>query len=70
MENETTEVKRIIQNLRENKINVKDIPEIYAQNKQIIAAELELNLRKRVGRGFDIISSLFFVEEEIVHPLL
>lgn len=60
------EVKRIIQNLRKKKIGVNDIPEVYAQNKEIIAAELELNLRKRGRRGFDVISCLFFVEEEIV----
>ena len=61
------EVNKIIQNLRKKKIGVNDIPEIFAQNEHIIAAELELNLRKRGRRGFDIISGLFFVEEEIVH---
>lgn len=61
------EVNKIIQNLRKKKIGVNDIPEMYAQNEYIIAAELELNLRKRGRRGFDVISGLFFVEEEIVH---
>lgn len=64
---ENPEVNKIIQNLRKKKIGVNDIPEIYAQDEHIIATELELNLRKRGRRGFDVISGLFFVEEEIVH---
>lgn len=64
------EVNKIIQNLRKKKIGVNDIPEMYAQNKHIVAAELELNLRKRGRRGFDVISGLFFVEEEIVSTFI
>lgn len=64
---ENPEVNKIIQNLHKKKIGVNEIPEMYAQNEHIIATELELNLRKRGRRGFDVISGLFFVEEEIVH---
>ncbi len=62
-----SEVNKIIQELSKKKIGVNDIPEMYAQNEYIVAAELELNLRKRGRRGFDVISGFFFVEEEIVH---
>lgn len=62
-----TNVQQIIRQLQLNKLNIWDIPEEVCTNKDVLRAERELGLRKELNRGFDVIHSFFFVEEELFY---
>lgn len=60
-----TEIRQIITQLKNGSITIRDIPEEYKGNKDIVKAERKLGLRKIYRCGFDIISDKFFVDEEL-----
>ena len=59
-----SKVKRIINNLKNGKITMSDIPDEYELDPNIVKVERELGLRKAGHRGFDVLSQQFFVEEK------
>ena len=59
------EIRQIISQLKNGSITIRDIPEEYKDNKDIIKAERKLGLRKIYRCGYDVISDKFFVEEEL-----
>ena len=61
------EVRHIVSQLRMNKINMRDIPEEYSQNADVIKTERELGLRKPYRCGYDVINDCFFAEEDILY---
>lgn len=58
-------IRAIITQLKKGSIAIKDIPEEYKNNRDVIKAERKLGLRKVYRCGYDVISDIFFVEEEI-----
>ena len=58
------EVERIIKELKSGELEMRNVPEEFALNSDVVKAERKLGLRKSGRRGFDVISQLFFVEEE------
>lgn len=61
------EIKKLIKQLKKNKISVLDIPEKYQDSEEIILFEREIGERIVGHRGFDIISNTFFVEEVLYY---
>ncbi len=60
---ENPEIKCIIQKLESGELGVRDIPEEFALDSNVVKAERRLGLRKSGHRGFDVITQMFFVEE-------
>lgn len=60
---ENSEIKCIIQKLESGELGVRDIPEEFALDSNVVKAERRLGLRKSGHRGFDVITQMFFVEE-------
>ena len=58
------EAERIIKELKSGELEVRDVPEEFALEANIVKAERKLGLRKSGHRGFDVITQMFFVEEE------
>ena len=61
------EEKRIIKELKSGEMDVRDVPEEFALDAEVVKAERKLGLRKSGHRGFDVIKQVFFVEEEWFH---
>lgn len=59
------EVKKLIGQLKRKKISAFDIPHEYENDIQLVTFERETGLRITGKRGFDVISNIFFVEEEL-----
>ena len=57
------EAKRIIKELKSGKLEVRNVPEEFALDSDVIRAERKLGLRKSGHRGFDVITQTFFIEE-------
>lgn len=60
-----TELNRIKEKLKKGTLSVFDIPEEFQNTAQIITLERKLGLREITRCGYDIISNLFFVEENL-----
>lgn len=58
------EVERIIKELKSGELEMRNVPEEFALNSDVVKAERKLGLRKSGRRGFDVIAQVFFVEEE------
>lgn len=58
------EEKLIIKKLKTGELEMRDVPEEFALEANIVKAERKLGLRKSGHRGFDVITQMFFVEEE------
>ena len=61
------EVKHIISQLKKSEICIRDIPEEYRENDDIVNIERKIGLRKNYRCGFDVISGRFFAEEDILY---
>ena len=61
------EAERIIKELKSGELEVRDVPEEFALDSNVVKAERNLGLRKSGHRGFDIIEQVFFVEEDWFH---
>ena len=61
------DIKRIIKQLKNNELNILDVPEEYENVKEIIHTERELGLRKKLESGYDVIRDCFFVIEELFY---
>ena len=46
---------------------MRDVPEEFALDSNVVKAERKLGLRKSGHRGFDVIAQIFFVEEDWFH---
>ena len=57
----------IINKLKEQQIEIDELPEEFALNPQIVRTERQLGLRKTGHRGFDVITQTFFVEEDLFY---
>ena len=66
-EKASSEVKCIIKELKSGEKEVRNVPEEFALDSNVIEAERKLGLRKSGYRGFDVITQTFFVEEEWFH---
>lgn len=60
-----TEISRIKDKLKRGTLSVFDIPEEFQNAAQIITLERKLSLREITRCGYDVISNLFFVEENL-----
>ena len=58
------EAKHIIKELKNGKLEMRNVPEEFALDYNVVKAERKLGLRKSGYRGFDVITQTFFVEEE------
>ena len=61
------EAKRIIRELKSGELEVRNVPEEFALDSNIVKAERKLGLRKSGHRGFDVIAKTYFVEEYWFH---
>ena len=61
------EVKRIIKELKSGKLEVRNVPDEFTLDSNVVKAERKLGLRKSGHRGFDVITQTFFVEENWFH---
>ena len=61
------EVKCIIKELKSGELEVRNVPEEFALDSNVIKTERKLGLRKSGHRGFDVIAQTFFVEEDWLH---
>lgn len=61
------EAKSIIKELKSGELEVRNVPEEFALDFNVVKAERKLGLRKSGHRGFDVIAQTFFVEEEWFH---
>ena len=61
------DVKCLIKKLKSGELEVRNVPEEFALDSNVVKAERKLGLRKSGHRGFDIIAQTFFVEEEWFH---
>ena len=61
------EAERIIKELKSGELEVRDVPEEFALDSNVVKAERKLGLRKSGHRGFDVIAQIFFVEEDWFH---
>ncbi len=59
------EVKKIISDLKKQRISIDDIPDQFKNDWDVIVTERRLGLRTVGRRGYDVISGRFFVEEKI-----
>lgn len=57
-------IKNIIKSLKNDKLNIQDVPDEFALNPDVIKAERILKIRHTKRRGFDVITQTFFVEEK------
>lgn len=64
---EKLEIKEIIRKLKKKEISVFDVPKEYENDIQLITFERKAGFRITGKRGFDIISSSFFVEEMLIY---
>lgn len=62
--NISPEIKGIISELKSGKLEVKNVPEEFALDSNVVKAERKFGLRKSGHRGFDVIKQTFFVEED------
>lgn len=60
------EVKKIIRQLKNTRLSIREIPIEFASDINILRVERELGIRKTILRGFDVINQEFFVEEELL----
>ena len=58
------EVKKIISDLKMNKITISDIPDEFKDDWDLILVERRIGLRTIGRRGYDVIDDSFFVEEK------
>lgn len=63
----SSETKSIINKLKSGELEVRDVPEEFASDSNVVKAERKLGLRKSGHRGFDVITQTFFVDEEWFH---
>lgn len=61
------EVEGIIKELKSGELEVRNVPEEFALDLNVVRAERKLGLRKSGHRGFDVITQKFFVEEQWFH---
>lgn len=61
------DAKRIIKELKSGELEVRNVPEEFALDSNVVKAERKLGLRKSGHRGFDVITQTFFVEEDWFH---
>ena len=61
------EVECIINELKSGELEVRNVPEEFALDLNVVRAERKLGLRKSGHRGFDVITQKFFVEEQWSH---
>ena len=61
------EEKLIIKKLKTGELEMRDVPEEFALDSNVVKAERKLGLRKSGHRGFDVIAQIFFVEEDWFH---
>ncbi|WP_373153934.1 metallophosphoesterase [Clostridium sp. AUH-JLR23] len=61
------EIKKIINQLKRNDIDILNVPEKYFDSKEIVLFERESGLRIPRQRGFDVIADAFFVEEDLLY---
>ena len=61
------EVKHIISQLEKAEICIRDIPEEYRDNNDIVSIERKNGLRKNYRCGYDVINGRFFAEESILY---
>lgn len=61
------DVINIINELQSGELEVRNVPEEFALDLNVVKAERELGLRKSGHRGFDVIMQNFFVEEQWFH---
>ena len=54
----------IINKLKSGELEVRSVPGEFALDPNVVRAERKLGLRKSGHRGFDVITQMFFVEEE------
>ena len=54
------EAKRIIKELKSGELEVREVPEEYTLNRDVVRAERRLGIRKSGHRGFDVITQKFF----------
>ena len=59
--------KSIIKGLKKGELEVRNVPEEFALNPNIVKAERKLGLRESEQRGFDVITRTFFVKEDWFH---
>lgn len=57
-------IKSIIKSLKNDKLNIQDVPDEFALNSDVIKAERILKIRHTKRRGFNVITQIFFVEEK------
>ena len=62
--NVSPEVKCIIKELKSGELEMKNVPEEFALDSNVVKTERKLGLRKSGHRGFDVIEQTFFVEED------
>lgn len=67
LERVNSEAKRIIKNLKSGELEVSNVPEEFALDSNVVKAERKFGLRKSGHRGFDVITQMFFVEEDWSH---
>ena len=67
LEEKNSEVKSIIEKLESGELEVREVPEEYTLNRDVVRAERRLGIRKSGHRGFDVITQKFFVEEQWFH---
>ena len=63
----SSEAKHIIKELKSGALEVRNVPEEFALDSNVVKAERKLGLRKSGHRGFDVIAQIFFVEEDWFH---
>lgn len=61
------EVKNIIRELKRGYLSIRNVPEEFALDINIVRTERNLGLRKSNHRGFDVIEQEFFVEEDWIY---
>lgn len=68
MKNEiSSEIKKIIRQLKSGKLEIQDVPETLTYQRDIIKVERKIGLRLEKKRGYDVIRNAFFVEEEFAN---
>ena len=63
----SSEAKHIIKELKNGALEVRNVPEEFALDSNVVKAERKLGLRKSGHRGFDVIAQRFFVEEVMLY---
>lgn len=60
------DAKRIIKELKSGELEVRNVPEEFALDSNVVKAERKLGLRKSGHRGFDVIAQTFFCRRRLV----